>query len=233
MNEETKPRGMSRFIQRGGGFYLVLAVCVVVLGGMMVLGVMESVKTPSSGATTTTTATTTTRRVAAAGRATSVRDERTTVATTAAPDVAEPAEAPQTLCVLPLSNAVVQGYSEKPVYWGTLDSWRVHLGVDFAGQAGDPVKAASDGTVSETFHDALWGDVVILTHGSGQTSTYCGVTATCAKGDTVKAGEAIGTLSAIPCESGLGPHLHFEWNVSGEAVDPLSVLQGEVRFVEN
>lgn len=231
MNETTKPiRGTTRLFRRGGGFYVALAVCVAVVGGMAVLGVTESVRSPSGMNTTPTTATTT-RTVAAAGRATSVRDVRTT-ATTTAPTTAAAESPTETLCILPLSNAVVQGYSEKPVYWDTLDSWRVHLGVDFAGKAGDTVKAASDGTVTKVFHDALWGDCVTIDHGAGQTSTYCGVTATCAPDAAVKAGDPIGTLSAVPCESRLGAHLHVEWRVGGEAIDPLSVLQGEVKSVE-
>ena len=235
MNENTRPETRStRVFRRGGGFYVVLAVCVAVVGGMAVLGVTEAMRSPSGATTTTTTTTvtttTTTRTVAAAGRATSVRDERVTAAPTEAtqPAAAETVD----LCILPLSNAVVQGYSEKPVYWDTLDSWRVHLGVDFVGKEGDTVKAASDGTVKTVFHDPLWGDCITIDHGAGQTSTYCGVTATCTPDAAVKAGDAIGTLSAIPCESRLGSHLHFEWHVGGEAVDPLTVLQGEVKFVE-
>ena len=230
MNEQIKTENRaSRPFWRGSGLYVMLAVCVAMVGGLAVLGVKESLKTPS-GMTTTPTTTITTRSVAAAGRATSVRDARTTTTTQT---TAVAADSPMdTLCVLPLSNAVVQSYSEKPVYWDTLDSWRVHLGTDFAGKEGDTVKAASDGTVKTVFHDALWGDCITIDHGAGQTSTYCGVTAACAPGDTVKAGKAIGTLSDIPCESRLGPHLHFEWSVSGEAVDPLTVLQGEIRYVD-
>lgn len=232
MNREPKTtEGAARPLWRGSGFYLVVAVCVAVIGGMAVLGVTDSLKKPSAGSGTTTTAAAdpTTRPLPAAGRATSVRDVRTTAATTA---TAAATDAPAgTLCVLPLTNAVVQRYSEKPVYWDTLDSWRVHLGADFAGREGDTVKAASDGTVSSVFHDALWGDCITVDHGAGQSSTYCGVTAACAADTAVRAGDPIGTLSGIPCEQRLGPHLHLEWSVGGEAIDPLSVLQGEFRFV--
>ena len=230
MNETERPETRpARSFWRGSGFYVVLAVCVAVVGGMAVLGVTESMRSPSDVTTPTTTTTTTTRTVPAAGRATSVRDARTT----ATPTTAAAASPAESLCILPLSNAVVQGYSDKPVYWDTLDSWRVHLGTDFAGKEGDPVKAAADGTVSAVFHDPLWGDCITVDHGAGQTSTYCGATAACTPDTAVKAGDTIGTLSAIPCESRLGPHLHFEWHVSGEAVDPLSVLQGEVKFIEH
>lgn len=232
MNENVRTESRTRAFRRGGGFYVVLAVCIAVIGGMAVLGVTGSLRA-GSGETAPTTAPTptTTRSVAAAGRATSVRDARTT-ATTAAPVEAADDTPASALCILPLSNAVVRGYSEKPVYWNTLDSWRVHLGVDFAGKSGDTVKAASDGTVREVLHDPLWGDCVTIDHGDGQTATYCGVTATCAADTAVRAGDPIGTLSAIPCEQEYGAHLHLEWRVGGEAVDPLSVLQGEVRFVE-
>lgn len=233
MNMDMKPtEDTPRSFWRGSGFYVALAVCVAVIGGMAVLGVTDGLKKPSagSGTATTTVSTTVTRHLPAAGRATSVRDARTT-ATSTATKAATTDTPSETLCVLPLTNAVTQRYSEKPVYWDTLDSWRVHLGVDFVGEAGAAVKAVSDGTVTSVFHDALWGDCITVDHGAGQLSTYCGVTATCAADTAVKAGDPIGTLSGIPCEQRLGPHLHLEWSVGGEAVDPLSVLQGEFRFV--
>lgn len=231
MNEKSRSETRTHLFRRGGGFYVVLAVCIAVIGGMAVLGVTGSLRSASGVTTPTTVPTpTTTRNVAAAGRATSVRDARTTV-TAASVEVEEDTKT-GTLCILPLTNAVVREYSDKPVYWDTLDSWRVHLGVDFAGQAGDTVKAASDGTVREVLHDPLWGDCITIDHGDGQTATYCGVTATCAADASVRAGDPIGTLSAIPCEQSQGAHLHLEWRVGGEAIDPLSVLQGEIRFVE-
>ena len=185
MNETERPETRpARSFRRGSGFYVVLAVCVAVAAGMAVLGVTESVKSPSGQTTPTTTLATTTRTVPAAGRATSVRDVRTTATEATQPAAVETVD----LCILPLSNAVVQGYSDKPVYWDTLDSWRVHLGADFAGKEGDPVKAAADGTVSAVFHDPLWGDCITVDHGAGQTSTYCGATAACTPDTAVKAG---------------------------------------------
>jgi murein DD-endopeptidase MepM/ murein hydrolase activator NlpD len=105
--------------------------------------------------------------------------------------------------------------------------------VDFVGEAGATVKAAADGTVSAITSDVLWGDMIELDHGFGIVTRYCGVSARNIQvGDTVTVGQAIGVLSAVPCEVEEGEHLHFEVLSSGEYLDAVAVIGVDVRYRE-
>lgn len=135
------------------------------------------------------------------------------------------------LYVFPLSNMVQKAFSAtEPVYCETMNSWRLHLGVDFAGKKGQKVKALARGTVSKVENDPLWGDVIEIDHGVGVVSRYCGAKASVREGDQVGVGEAIGTLSEIPCEMAQNMHLHLEMTIDGTPVNPVEVIGKEVRY---
>lgn len=221
-----------RFWQ-GRGFYVALAVCLVAVCGLAVTTFIDVlVQDPPESPTSEPTAPT-----QPAGQvATGVPDDRTTTTspetttTTTQPssvDTVEPAD----LYVLPLTNEVLAEYSEQPVFSATMQSWRIHTGTDFKGEAGQAVKAVADGTIRQVYSDVLWGDCLVIDHGYGVQSLYCGVTTSLAEGDTVKVGEEIGILSSIPCESLLPPHLHLEMRVGDKTVDPVKAIGREVKLV--
>ena len=137
------------------------------------------------------------------------------------------------LYVFPLSNTVQKPFStESPAYSETMEDWRLHLGADFAGELGQTVKATAGGTVSEIAEDKLWGNVIIIDHGVGVISRYCGVVPSVKVGDKVDAAAPIGKLADIPCESSQPPHLHMELTVEGAPVDPVTVIGLDVRYGE-
>lgn len=74
-----------------------------------------------------------------------------------------------------------------------------HRGVDLAGYPGDEVVAAAAGTVHFAGSVAGTGTLSI-DHGNGWRTTYQPVLATVHKGDTVAAGQRIGTLLAGHCD---------------------------------
>ena len=43
-------------------------------------------------------------------------------------------------------------------------------------------------------------------------------------------GEKIGTLTEIPCECRMAPHLHLELRRGGETLDPVEAIGLEVRY---
>lgn len=153
------------------------------------------------------------------------RDAETTVPVTSSAPAATAASLPD--CVLPFGTDMVKDYSDgKPVFQSTLMDWRVHNGVDFGGRAGDGVKAAKKGTVTDVVTDEEWGTAVEIAVSSTVTLRYCGLAekTAVAKGDSVEAGEVIGSLGTVPCESADGSHLHFEVKENGEYTDPLTFL---------
>ncbi len=215
----------------GRGFYVALAVCLVAVCGVALTTFVGGL-TADTPSTPTTAVTTTAKPVA--GSATGVPYDRTTVTTTAITKTTTTTAAPTTtattatLFVFPVSNTVVQPYSDMPVFSETLGQWSTHDGVDFAADEGQTVKAPADGTVARIFEDALWGDAVELDHGGKVISRLYGVTVKgLTEGDTVKAGDVLGSVSDIPAEIVGERHIHVEVLANGKAIDPLTLIRGE------
>jgi peptidoglycan hydrolase-like protein with peptidoglycan-binding domain len=101
---------------------------------------------------------------------------------------------------------------------------RFHTGVDYPAPAGTPALAAGVGRVVHSGPmPGGWGRVVVLDHGQGLRTWYAHLSATRVRvGESVAAGAAVGLVGASGRAT--GPHLHFEVQLRGAALDPLSVL---------
>ena len=109
----------------------------------------------------------------------------------------------------------------------TMGDWRTHGGLDIAAALGTKVLAMSDGTVTDIRQDGLMGTTVVIDHGNGVRSTYCGLAGEPAVrvGDTVTTGKVIGGVGETAiAESGLVSHLHLEVSLQGVPVDPMNYL---------
>jgi len=105
--------------------------------------------------------------------------------------------------------------------WGTM-----HMGVDFAGANGTPIRAVGAGTVFAAGWNYFgYGISVVIDHGNGYLTHYAH-----ASGVLVKPGQKVKPNQAIALEGNTGdstgPHLHFEvhrgmWN----QVDPAKWLR--------
>ena len=97
-----------------------------------------------------------------------------------------------------------------------------HRGVDYGGNAGDPVLAAAPGRVSWTGAMPLRGNSVIIDHGAGVKTGYHHLSAIgVAVDDVVAAGDVIGELGSTGVST--GPHLHWEVSVHGVNVESVLV----------
>ncbi|MBQ3824076.1 MAG: peptidoglycan DD-metalloendopeptidase family protein [Clostridia bacterium] len=144
------------------------------------------------------------------------------------PAPSEPDPVKDTAFYLPTQNAVTKGYSDKTlVFSPTLGEWRVHLGVDFGGKAGDRVLASSAGTVFDVYDDELYGATVVLDHGENRFTKYCGLrNIRVEKGDEVTAGDILGEMSgSVPVEDGEGVHVHVELIDGGEQKDLMEIVK--------
>ncbi len=129
--------------------------------------------------------------------------------------------------VLPVENANVT-VSYEFCENATIKNWSFHKGMDFAGKAGDKVCATLDGKVTKIVSQSspaalLYGGYVTIEHANGITTTYkfIDVKDGLKEGDTVKRGDAIGTIAkASGIEMAQGEHLHFEVKVNGKYADP-------------
>jgi len=100
--------------------------------------------------------------------------------------------------------------------------WKAHRGVDYAADRGTPVMAAGDGKVIKAAYDKYNGHHVFIQHGENYVTKYLHFTKRKVKnGQTVKQGQVIGTVGSTGLAS--GPHLHYEFLVSGVHRNPRTV----------
>ena len=131
----------------------------------------------------------------------------------------------------PLEGQTVAVYAmDSLTYNQTTRDWRVHNGIDIAGEAGAEVCAAADGEVYTVYEDETMGMTVVIRHTNGYTTKYAslGETVLVSPGDQVTAGQAIGTVgNTALMESAIGDHVHFSVTCDGELVDPADFLNQE------
>ena len=123
--------------------------------------------------------------------------------------------------LLPRPGRVTSGFGTARTFNGAVQSR--HMGVDFAGAIGAPVKAANRGVVVLVADFYLAGRAVYVDHGGGLVSGYFHLSrADVAQGDTVRRGQVIGRVG----RSGrvTGPHLHWVMRYGTVSVDPRSVM---------
>jgi hypothetical protein len=103
--------------------------------------------------------------------------------------------------------------------------YSVHLGVDIASPLGTPVPAAGRGRVVFADTRILTGNTVIVEHLPGLFSVYYHMSTIAVKtGDVVERGQVIGTVGMTGFAT--GPHLHWEVEDGGVAVDPDALVRG-------
>ncbi|PWC11376.1 murein DD-endopeptidase MepM [Brenneria roseae subsp. americana] len=96
-----------------------------------------------------------------------------------------------------------------------------HKGVDFAMPVGSPVLAVGDGEVVIAKRSGAAGNYVAIRHGRQYTTRYMHLNRILVKpGQKVKRGDRIG-LSGNTGRS-TGPHLHYEFWINQQAVNPLT-----------
>jgi murein DD-endopeptidase MepM/ murein hydrolase activator NlpD len=106
-----------------------------------------------------------------------------------------------------------------------------HMGVDFAGKVGAPVRATGRAVVALVARFYLAGNAVSLDHGGGLVTGYFHLSrVVVAAGDTVAAGQVIGAVGQTGRAT--GPHLHWIARYGGITVNPASLftLPAATRF---
>ncbi len=105
-----------------------------------------------------------------------------------------------------------------------LNKIRAHKGIDYAAARGTPIKAAGDGKVMLAGRQGGYGNVVIIQHGNNYKTLYGhmqGFAKGVRTGTSVKQGQVIGYIGTTGLST--GPHLHYEFQVNGRHVNPLSI----------
>jgi len=121
----------------------------------------------------------------------------------------------------PRTSVVTSEFGSGRLFNGRLTTR--HLGVDFRGAVGEPVRAANRGVVVIVDRFFLAGNVVYIDHGGGVVTSYFHLSKTLvAPGETVKRGQVIGLVGNTGRVT--GPHLHWAARYGGNTVNPLDLL---------
>ncbi|HJC37455.1 MAG TPA: peptidoglycan DD-metalloendopeptidase family protein [Candidatus Mediterraneibacter faecigallinarum] len=98
-----------------------------------------------------------------------------------------------------------------------------HKGHDYAAPTGTPTYAAAAGTVIRAGWSNSAGNWVVINHGNGLVTKYMHHSAICvATGQYVEKGQQIGYVGSTGQST--GPHLHFQVELNGVAVNPDNYL---------
>jgi murein DD-endopeptidase MepM/ murein hydrolase activator NlpD len=101
-----------------------------------------------------------------------------------------------------------------------LQTWRAHLGVDYAAPTGTPVRSIGVGVVESAGNLGGYGKAVVVKHNNGHSTVYAHLSQmSVRRGQSVTQGQTIGKVGATGLAT--GPHLHFEFRVNGKHQDPL------------
>ncbi len=105
-----------------------------------------------------------------------------------------------------------------------LNTWKAHLGVDYAAPTGTAVRTVADGEVDFAGVQNGFGNVVIIKHRNNHSTVYAHLSHIAVRrGEQVAQGQNIGNVGSTGWAT--GPHLHFEFRVNGVHQDPLTLAQ--------
>ncbi len=105
-----------------------------------------------------------------------------------------------------------------------LNKIRAHKGVDYAATTGTPIKATGDGRVVHVGRKGGYGNTIVVKHGQTYQTLYAHMSRYAQGikvGSNVAQGQTIGYVGMTGLAT--GPHLHYEFLVNGQHVDPLGI----------
>jgi murein DD-endopeptidase MepM/ murein hydrolase activator NlpD len=102
-------------------------------------------------------------------------------------------------------------------------SWSAHKGVDMAAPTGTNIRVSGDGVVDFVGKQSGYGNVVIVKHGKHYETLYAHLhdfADNLHVGQKIRQGDIVGSVGSTGWAT--GPHLHYEFKIDGESVDPMS-----------
>ena len=102
-------------------------------------------------------------------------------------------------------------------------TWKQHSGVDYAAPTGTRIRAVADGVIEFAGKQNGYGNVVVIRHQGQYTTLYghmSGFGPGISKGARVGQGDTVGMVGQTGWAT--GPHLHFEFRVADNPVNPLT-----------
>lgn len=105
-----------------------------------------------------------------------------------------------------------------------LQTWRAHKGIDYGAPIGTKVRSVADGIIDFAGKQGGYGNLIVIRHQGSYSTAYGhlnGFAPGIRKGARVSQGETIGFVGQTGLAS--GPHLHYEFRIRDQQVNPLAV----------
>lgn len=115
-----------------------------------------------------------------------------------------------------------------------LKRWRAHRGIDYGAPIGTRVRATSDGVVEFMGTQGGYGNLVVLRHNGSYSTAYGHLhrfASGLRRGTRVNQGDIIGFVGRTGLAS--GPHLHYEFRVNGDPVNPLRIALPDAKPLDH
>ena len=127
---------------------------------------------------------------------------------------------------MPVVGEIIKNYSDTQLqYSATYGDMRLHTGIDIACKNGTFVSACAAGTVKDIMEDSVLGNCIVIDHGNSITVKYASLEdIKVKKGDKVNIGDIIGGIGTIPSECSDETHLHLEVFKNEKSVNPLKTF---------
>ena len=189
--------GTLRLFWKKWGFYLLAALCLLLIAGAAIYGRAKLFGAPQVAAGYDRAA-----EVAAQMTAAPVASAAPTPALTIAPALGWPVS----------GREILRDYAETPVWFQPLGLYETHPGVDIRAEVGEDVLAAADGFVTRAEYDPQLG-YLVEAEADGLVARYGNLSKTLpvSAGDWVRRGQKIGSVGkTAPTAKVLGAFLHFE-----------------------
>lgn len=119
--------------------------------------------------------------------------------------------------IKPAAGGITSPYGPRRHPVTGIDSF--HTGVDYGASYGTPIKASKSGTVTTAGWHTAYGKMIIIDHGSGQSTLYAHSSQlNVSVGQQVSQGQTIALVGSTGYST--GPHLHFEVRINGQHQNP-------------
>lgn len=117
---------------------------------------------------------------------------------------------------------ITSGFA-KARYHPVLHEVRAHKGVDYGAPIGTPIHATGDGKITMKGWHNGYGNMITIQHGATYSTVYGHMSkfGKFGAGANVKQGDVIGYVGMTGLAT--GPHLHYEFRIKGQHVDPMGV----------
>ena len=219
---------VAKFIA-GKGFYVVLAVCMAVIGVAAYSAMEKTTPQPfiEESGTEENNQIYIPETFEDDNQQIKLQDDNNQSESNDATDVTDETNPP--IYIMPIEGTILKHFSpDNLIYSATYNDMRIHTGVDISPTVANVVVSAFSGTIIGVDENTNFGTVITIDHGDGVMLSYCGLkNVTVKNGDIVDSEEILGEIGTVLNESADKPHLHLELMINGEYADPLSLFDNQ------